>query len=417
MEMPTPPTLSVRKRYRVSYEDDADKEKAPKQKKVRFPKGRKAAAGEGPGRNLGVIDGEEDEGPIILSADPRIAAKERALKRDSTTEQIRVEDTGVLADVTKAEEVYEQDEEELVEDGQRFEPFNLKQEREEGYFDAQGNYVEYRNENEGKDAWLESVEVDTRFASKALAENDKIAEDEKEDNSLGKEELWAIKLRIADALQPGETVLKALRRLKGTPREGGKREKMSEANKAIFDQLTEDAVKLLDDGDYNVYEETRETFQREAEGYAAVARLRAGVTSDTVAGSSQAGNGSDMFGDDDEDPEQAGPSNQNSAVAPAAVNPDAKDVHDMFGDDDDVTPASIGSVSNGGAAQEAAAPSSEGAAPVDGSGYVYDESSGYYYNSELGYYYDANSGLYCSANTGVWYRFDEERNTYVEFTQ
>lgn len=44
----------------------------------------------------------------------------------------------------------QEEDEELVEDGQRFEPFNLKQEREEGYFDAHGNYVEYRTENEGK---------------------------------------------------------------------------------------------------------------------------------------------------------------------------------------------------------------------------------------------------------------------------
>ena len=28
------------------------------------------------------------------------------------------------------------------------EPFNLKKEREEGFFDAEGNYVEYRLENE-----------------------------------------------------------------------------------------------------------------------------------------------------------------------------------------------------------------------------------------------------------------------------
>lgn len=35
----------------------------------------------------------------------------------------------------------------LVEDGISIEPFNLDQEREEGYFDENGNYVEYANEN------------------------------------------------------------------------------------------------------------------------------------------------------------------------------------------------------------------------------------------------------------------------------
>ncbi|BBN09165.1 CD2 antigen cytoplasmic tail-binding protein 2 [Marchantia polymorpha subsp. ruderalis] len=407
MEMPTAPALSVRKRFHFSYEDDPAKDEAPRAKKARFPKGRKGAAGEVPARTLGVIDGEEDEGPIILSADPRVAAKERALKRDPTTEQIRVEDTGVLADVTVAEEIYEEEDEEIVEDGQRFEPFNLKQEREEGYFDGQGNYVEYRNENDGKDAWLDSVEVDTRFANKALAQTGKDAE--VDGDNLGKDELWAIKRRIADALQPGETVLRALRRLKGTPKDGNKRERMSEANKAIFDQLTEDAVKLLEDGDYNVYEEKRETFQREAEGYAALARLRAGITS---VESSQAGSAGDMFGDDDEVLEQAGAPSQSKGLPTAGTVEVNGKGHDMFGDDDEEERSE-----NGNAAQQGVTHGSEGSAPVDGSGYVYDEASGYYYNSDVGYYYDANSGLYCSASTGLWYRFDEETNSYVEVAQ
>lgn len=36
-----------------------------------------------------------------------------------------------------------QEGETFVEEGIRFEPFNLEQEREEGYFDDQGNFVEY----------------------------------------------------------------------------------------------------------------------------------------------------------------------------------------------------------------------------------------------------------------------------------
>lgn len=38
----------------------------------------------------------------------------------------------------------------FVDDGIRIEPFNLEQEREEGYFDANGNFVEYRSKNEIK---------------------------------------------------------------------------------------------------------------------------------------------------------------------------------------------------------------------------------------------------------------------------
>ena len=40
--------------------------------------------------------------------------------------------------------------ENFVDDGIQIEPFNLDKEREEGYFDADGNFVEYVNDNEIK---------------------------------------------------------------------------------------------------------------------------------------------------------------------------------------------------------------------------------------------------------------------------
>ena len=40
--------------------------------------------------------------------------------------------------------------------GVAFEPFHLKKEREEGYFDADGNYIQYKLD-EVKDAWLDSL--------------------------------------------------------------------------------------------------------------------------------------------------------------------------------------------------------------------------------------------------------------------
>jgi hypothetical protein len=40
--------------------------------------------------------------------------------------------------------------ENFVEDGIHIEPFNLEKEREEGYFDASGNFVEYVRDNEIK---------------------------------------------------------------------------------------------------------------------------------------------------------------------------------------------------------------------------------------------------------------------------
>lgn len=43
-------------------------------------------------------------------------------------------------------------------------------------------------------------------------------------------------------------VLRALRRLKGST---DKRQKMSAETKLLFDQLTEDAMKLMENGDYS----------------------------------------------------------------------------------------------------------------------------------------------------------------------
>ena len=40
--------------------------------------------------------------------------------------------------------------------GIAFEPFHLKKEREEGYFDTDGNYIQYKLD-EVKDAWLDSL--------------------------------------------------------------------------------------------------------------------------------------------------------------------------------------------------------------------------------------------------------------------
>lgn len=40
-----------------------------------------------------------------------------------------------------------QDNETFVDDGIQMEPFNLRKEREEGYFDQSGNFVEYINQD------------------------------------------------------------------------------------------------------------------------------------------------------------------------------------------------------------------------------------------------------------------------------
>ncbi|KAJ8562853.1 hypothetical protein K7X08_031305 [Anisodus acutangulus] len=376
---------SSRRSKRPFVDDDDDFNKAPPQKRVRFPKGKKVKQGDN------TVDGREDNPSGCR--DPRLAAKDRLVRRNQiTAELLDEENEGEVADISRAEVEYEENET-FIDDGIAIEPFNLNKEREEGYFDASGNYVEYVNENEIKDAWLDSVDTEKRFSGKNAI---KISnEDEIQD--LTSEQLGKMKRRIADVLEPGETVLQGLRRLKGTSND--KKGKMSVETKQLFDQLTEDAMKLMENGDYNVYDEKQESFQREAEGYEKLAQARQGKSIESVQPKP------DNILDEDFLPSGStatagGHSMHNADVASSNLYNSATksdDAFDMFGEDDEsipVNPASDGCDQHGD--------------------YVFDESSGYYYSSSSGYYYDPSSGLYCHASSGIWYSYNDESGIYQE---
>ncbi|EFJ49774.1 hypothetical protein VOLCADRAFT_89573 [Volvox carteri f. nagariensis] len=98
----------------------------------------------------------EPEGPI-RSLDPALAATRRARFRAEASRMQLLEDTSMPDDLAAAEEDYDEPEELYNEEGIPMEPFHLRAEREAGYFDAEGNYLEYRLEAEDTDAWLESI--------------------------------------------------------------------------------------------------------------------------------------------------------------------------------------------------------------------------------------------------------------------
>ncbi|KAF9588487.1 hypothetical protein IFM89_011687 [Coptis chinensis] len=230
------------------------------QKKARFPKGKKVKS-----------VGDDDElPPVAVSigpscetvdlSDPQEAAKERA-----TTELfIEQGGKGILKDVSAAEVTYK------IQLTYCFlnllpEAINLsiwnKRGRKAINFDDDGNFVEYVRENEVKDAWLDSVIVDSRHAEKKIVEPNT----EEEIPDLSSDDIGKMKRRIADLLEPEETVkhlsssgfdydleknaLQALRRLKGTSTD--RKEKMPEDIKHMFDQLIEDSMKLMENGNYS----------------------------------------------------------------------------------------------------------------------------------------------------------------------
>ncbi|KAI3852245.1 hypothetical protein MKW92_028908 [Papaver armeniacum] len=203
---------SSRSNKRKLYEDE-DISKPPVEKKPRFPKGKKKVKEEA----VEVAVCGPAEAPPVEIFDTKVAAHERAKRRGQ-----------MIDDLISGEEP---------------------------------NAIDKAEVRTYKDAWLDSVDAESNFARKSFAEKsfNKVKDDEEADE-LSSDDVGKIKRRIADLLEPEET---ALKRLKGTS--NGKKEKMPEQIKLIFDQLTEDSMKLMDNGDYDVYNEKKEAFEREAD--------------------------------------------------------------------------------------------------------------------------------------------------------
>jgi len=268
-------------------EDNDDSTKNPPAKRVRFPEGKK-------GKPVDVIVekviAEEDVNDL---SNPAVAVKERVKRRNQITAELFSDEN---RGISKVAEVTYKENENFVEDGIQIEPFNLDKEREEGYFDASGNFVEYV-----RDAWLDNVEVDPRYAGLSYTATN----DEEEVQELSSKDVAIMKRRIASVLEPEETVLQGLRRLKGS---GDRKTKMSGETKIVFDQLTEDTMKLMENGEYNVYHEHKEVFEREAYGYEKLVRAR----EEGISGNSD---DFDMFADDDAQAATKPSTDENNAVS------------------------------------------------------------------------------------------------------
>lgn len=161
-------------------------------------------------------------------------------------------------------------------EGIKITPFNLKEEMEEGHFDAEGNYFE-KKEEVIRDEWLDSLdwvkikERGEQFQKDVGSGDNSMFEDADEPG----DQIKAMK-DILDIILPGETVLKALRRLGG--KEGGrtssasarwqpkaKKQKAvdserpaSEEDKQKLLKLTELADYLLQKGNFGIYQDTYE---------------------------------------------------------------------------------------------------------------------------------------------------------------
>lgn len=156
-------------------------------------------------------------------------------------------------------------------------PFNLREEMEEGHFDSAGNYF-IKKDKEIRDAWLEGVDwqkIDERVVKIAKDKDQEQFEDTPDDIN----KITTMK-SIVDILQPGETVLKAIKRLGGKSQSGSsasrrwnaKRKKLDQGyvsgecggtsgDKELLLKLTGLADDLLQAGVFSIYQDTYEKLQ------------------------------------------------------------------------------------------------------------------------------------------------------------
>lgn len=230
---------------------------------------------EGEERNGRLEQEIEDNGPIQESLVDVAHVKRAALRKGKVVD---VEDTGLVADIQRAEEGFAIHKDIERDHGIELEAFNLIEEREKGYFDREGNYVERKKveeeEDEEADAWLEDgkdKEVVDEATRKKIEERMR-NEREDEPRAMNAYDIARIQYKISEILLDGETVARALKRLAGPSRKAKDKHvkrtsEIASSDKASFDDLTEFATILLDTGENDVYNRDKIYFQRAASVY------------------------------------------------------------------------------------------------------------------------------------------------------
>jgi len=162
--------------------------------------------------------------------------------------------------------------------GYQLEPFNMQEERAEGIYDSEGNFVKDRRyfrrgrreviatdttvagdeEEEEVDAWLKEYD---ELATKRIP-----FERGRPHTSNIKEEQQFDRISLLETivghLLPNETIATALRRFGGKGKQGSAdklhAKPFTENHQDIFNILTDAAHSLLSDGYYSIYSDTRE---------------------------------------------------------------------------------------------------------------------------------------------------------------
>jgi len=193
-----------------------------------------------------------------------------------------------MMDAVKGEEKFDAELSLAADGDSKIEPFNLNDERYGGggYFDATGNYV-FRSGNvnpDETDAWLDGLGEGKDQAKVIYDKKEELDDDDDNDEEITTNMTDSVKASLfgvmANLLHDQETVLKALRRLgklknpdagkkKSSGGYGKKKEKAQQQAKTpataentaaavAFNQLTDAADALLNAGETDIYEITKQ---------------------------------------------------------------------------------------------------------------------------------------------------------------
>ena len=237
------------------------------------------------------IDAEGDEGNDLDLDTIRARSKLRQIKNideadeesdlEEAVEQVNesIKEEGVVNWDTESEN--ESEAEQSIEEDDReipLEPFNLKGDREEGNFDADGFFVRNVDEDADQDRWLANL-TRSDIAKARRAHENQISKEKPVEESLSLRQIYT---ELLSLMQPGQSVLSAIRSkstnspsansTRGPPPNKNRLKKMmaaqasntpenSEADsqkKREMNRLTELADMLMNRGNFGVYEETFE---------------------------------------------------------------------------------------------------------------------------------------------------------------
>ncbi|OZJ03355.1 hypothetical protein BZG36_02998 [Bifiguratus adelaidae] len=171
----------------------------------------------------------------------------------------------------------------------KIEPFNMKQEMEEGSFDETGNYIRNKKDEQAfHDNWLQDISKEeieaARIAQEKQDRANKLKEAQETAVPLSKIDLYK---GILALMEPGETVLEALQRLNAAQKSGTKKlswkerqkrakeakkgmavdevttaDPAEEARKMAIETLTDLSDKMMGLGQFDIYDDTYEYIVR-----------------------------------------------------------------------------------------------------------------------------------------------------------